>query len=414
MEYSHVRVDAEKLFTEDLAGLFNVDLVQSIIRESKVESFDNIYLAILQGHSFKVVEELTPRVFAICQEVKQKLDFTEDVEFFIDSSPSFNAYALSRIEDDQPHIITLNAGLVDKFNADELRFIVGHEFGHLISRNSELRRTVGFVYPPGTKMSSFLEDKLETWEKLSELTADRFGYLAVGDMSVARSVFFKLSSGLDCAKVEFNGEAYQRAMDEILEYFKTTTGALATTHPVNPIRLKALEHFAGSEIYAAISKGEEPAEDKALAEKMQELAALILNKGLSPLAWQRKRFLASAGLLVANADGRVTEEEMKTVLEALSSATHFPRQLLDEILSEGDVGKVFVEAVSAILEANPSERHSLFFFMLTMAMTDQSLTAEEADFLFQTGENVFGFQRKEVAQMMAEVLQKQFVPNLLG
>lgn len=414
MQYNQVRVGAEKLFTEDLANLFNVELVQSIIREAKVEAFDNVYLALLQGHSFKVARELTPRVHAICREVKETLGFEEEVEFFIDSSPEFNAFALSRIEEDQPHIITLNAGIIDKFNEDELRFIVGHEFGHLISRNSELRRTVGFVYPQGSNMSGFLADKLETWEKLSELTADRFGYLAINDMAVARSVFFKLSSGLDCARVEFNGEAYQRSMDEILEYFKTTSGALATTHPVNPIRLKALQYFAESKICAAVKQGKDMEADPVLIEKMQELTQLILNKGLSPLAWQRKRYYAAAGLLVANVDGRVTDPEMNAVLEALASATHFPRELLEQILAEGDVGRVFSEAVAAILQVNPSERHSLFLYMVGMAMTDQSLTAEEAAFLFRTGEEVFGFQRKEVAQMMAEVLQREFVPQLLG
>ncbi len=414
MQYSQVRVAAEKLFTEDLSNLFNAELVQSIIRESKVEAVDNVYLALLQGHSFKIAPELTPGIHATCLEVQEALGFTEKVEFFIDSSPEFNAYAISRVEEDQPHIITMNSGIIDKFTPEELRFIIGHEFGHLISKNSELRRVMGFVFPPGSNMSSFLSDKLDTWDKLSELTADRFGFIAMPDLAVARSVFFKLSSGLDADKVQFNGDAYQKSMDDILDYFKNSTGALSTTHPVNPIRLKALQLFAESQTMAQVHDSEDMEEDTALTKNMDELTQLILNKGVSPLAWERKRFFVSAGLLVANVDGVVTETEITTVLAAISSATHFPRELLDEIVAQGEITEIFMESVGAILKANPAERHPLFLFMVEMALADQSLGADEADFLFKCGVEVFGFQRKEIAQMIAELLQKHFVPNLLG
>lgn len=414
MQYSQVRVSAEKMFTEDLSNLFNAELVQSIIRESKVESLDNVYHALLQGHSFKVTKELTPGLHSICRDVQKTLGFEESIEFFIESSPTFNAYAISRIEEDQPHLITINSGIIDKFSHDELRFIVGHEIGHLISQNSELRRVIGFVYPPKTEMSLFLSDKLDTWDKLSELTADRFGYIAIPDLAICRSVFFKLSSGLDTDKVEFNGDAYQESMDDILEFFKNSTGALSTTHPVNPIRLKALQHFSESMTYEAVKADKDIKDDEVLTEQMAGLTQLILNKGGSPLSWARNRFYASAGLLVANIDGQETDDEIKMILSALASATHFPRELLDEIVAEGDIMKTFSESLGTVLEANPSERPQLFLYMVEFAMRDRKLAAQEVDLLFKFGVDVFGFQRKEVAQIIAEILQKNFIPDLLG
>lgn len=430
MHYDQVRVPAEKSFTEDLDKMFNADLLRSVIREAKVEESSNGYHTMLKGHSFKITPELTPDIAAICQEVLAKLKFEEDVEFFIESSASFNAGAVSRMEEGQAHLVILHAGLVEKFSDAELRFIIGHEVGHLISKNSELRGVINFIYPPGTQMSSFLMDKIETWEKLSELTADRFGYIACPDLSVCRSVFFKLASGLGGDRVVFSEEAFQASMDEVLDYFKKSGQGLSTSHPINPIRLRALQVYADSKAFSEMNpdanpdanhdanpemnEGQEFIDDSQLNGAMQELTDIILTKGGSELMAHRKAFLASAGLIVAGADGRYDDAEIKRILEALGSTSHFPRQFLDEIVQGGKVGEVFSQSVQAILQMNPGERYQMFQYMVDIAFTDRALDDDELKLMYDVGENMFGMQRKEVAQQIAAALQREFVPNILG
>ncbi len=414
MHYEQIRVKAEKIFSNDISTLFNAEILHDILRDAKVESTANTYLSMLQGHSFKVTRDLAPRIHQITTEVREKLDFQEDIEFFIESAPDLNCAAMFRMDEDQPHVVIINSALVDRFTDEELRFVLGHELGHLVSRNSELRRIINWIYPLGTNMSTILQDKIETWEKLAELSADRFGYIAAPDYEICLQVFFKLSSGLDTDRIAFVPAAYRESMDAILEQFKKNGGAGSSTHPINPVRLKALDHFRNSGLYKLVTAGKDPKQDEDLTTAMEPLMEIILDRGLTPLMHHRKRVIATGGMIIAHADGEIAKEELEKTLSGLAHSTHFPRKLLDEIMSEGEIGEIFAKSVNAVLEANPIERYSMFTFLVDVAVADKKLQKKEVDLLYEIGENIFGFQLKEMAQMIADTLQKEFIPNILG
>ena len=67
-----------------------------------------------------------------------------------------------------------------------------------------------------------------------------------------------------------------------------------------------------------------------------------------------------------------------------------------------------------VIGANPSERVPIFSYLIDVALADRRLRQQEVDLLYQVGEDVFGLARKEAAQLIAEALQKDFVPNLLN
>ena len=47
-----------------------------------------------------------------------------------------------------------------------------------------------------------------------------------------------------------------------------------------------------------------------------------------------------------------------------------------------------------------------------VALADRHIDRREVELLFEVGEGLFGFQRKEIAQILAESLQSEFVPRL--
>jgi uncharacterized tellurite resistance protein B-like protein len=414
MIYERVRVSREKEFSEELRELFNADVIAGVIREGKVEEDENWMLAVMHGHGLKISAALAPRVHAICEQVKAALQFTEPVEFFVHGDPGLNCSAVPRLEESQPHLVIINSGLLERFTDAELRFVLGHELGHLVSRNSELQRIIRFVFPDGDEIPLTIRDKVEIWDKLSEMSADRFGFLAEPDLNVCLAVFFKLSSGLDTASIRFDPQAYLQEMERVLEAFRTEMADSGASHPVNPVRLKALQLFAGSALFAQLRAGGEAQADPALAEAMNDLVQVLLSKGHSPLAAARRRFIAAAGLMVAGVDDSIGPDEMDAILEPLANFTHYPAEYFRHVLEDRDVLRVFHESATDILDANPGERFAMFGYMVSVALADRRIDRQEVEMLFEVGEGLFGFQRKEIAQILAEALQQEFVPRLPG
>ncbi len=412
MKYEIIRVGSEKRFSEELRQIFNADVIEGIIREGKVEGRENWLLAAMHGHGLKITAALAPRVHTICETVKEALQFTDDVDFFVHGDPSLNCSAVPRTEEDQPHMVIINSGLLERFTDAELTFVLGHELGHLISRNSELQRVIRFIFPDNETIPLTIRDKIEIWDKLSEMSADRFGFLAEPDIEVCLAVFFKLSSGLDTASIRFDPTAYQREMERVLEAFRSEMSDVGASHPINPIRLKALQLFAESDLYGAVRTEENPVEDGDLAGGMEDLVNMLLSKGHSPLAAARRRFIAAAGLMVAGVDQEIGPDEMDAILEPLAGFTHYPARYFRHVLETKDVPRVFHESATVILDANPGERFAMFRFMVDVALADRRIETREVEMLFEVGEGLFGFQRKEIAQGLAEALQQDFIPRL--
>jgi hypothetical protein len=413
LDYELLRLDLEKTISEELYKLFRGDVIQRVLREGKVESSQEHLRMMLEGHAFRITERMAPRLFQLCHEVQRALRFEEPVEFFVRSTPELNCAAYSRVEEDQSHIVMINSGLLERFDDDEMRFVIGHELGHLISHNSELTRIVEFVFPEGTEVPLIFQNRLALWEKLAELSADRYGYIASPNLDKCICAFFKLASGLDTVRINFDAAAYLDEMERVVEFFREK-GSVQGSHPVNPLRIKALQIFARSRLYARVAAGEALEPDQEMAAQLDEVQQILLQSGLSPLDEQRKRFLAAGGLIVAGADSELSMDELERILAPLAAVSSFPRKYLESVVASGQVGDVFNESVAAILEANPSERYPMFSYLIDVALADRSIQDPAVELIFELGEQVFGFPRKEVAQMLGNAIQHSFIPRFAG
>ena len=82
-----------------------------------------------------------------------------------------------------------------------------------------------------------------------------------------------------------------------------------------------------------------------------------------------------------------------------------------EEIAKGDVGETFNQAVAGILNINPGMRDSLLQYMIHIVMSDKRIAEEEVGLLYGFGESI-GFSVMEVAQAIAESIQKSYVPSL--
>lgn len=373
-------------------------VVEEVLRMTKVSSSDAYWRSNMEGHCLKVQQELLPDFYSLCHEVKDRLGFDEPVDFYITGDSSVNAFSLAAEDKGEPHIVNVNSGLFDLMTQDELRFVIGHELGHLINKDTALSRLIQFVFPPNTNVPVSLQYKIRLHDQLAELVADRYGYMATNDLNVCVTAFFKMASGLDLTKLNVSIEALIADNTRRLEYFLNDKGVSRASHPVNPIRVQALNLFANSQSEEELQQG------------MDELIAILLKVGDTELDEHLAHFIASAGLIVANVDDTVEEEEINQILDQLAGLKIFPRLFLDEIVS-GDVMGIFNQSVNGILNINPGMREGILQYMIRIVMSDKKFAENEVKMLYGIGESI-GFSQMEVASAIAEAIQQNYVPSL--
>lgn len=391
-------IKLEKQLGQLIYNALQGKVVEEVLRKIKTSSSDAYWRSSMEGHSLKVQKDLLPDFYALCQEVKDKLQFEGKVDFYITGDSSVNAFSVAAEDENEPNIVNVNSALFDLMSQDELRFVIGHELGHLINKDTRLSRLVQFVFPPETAVPVSLMYKIRLHSQLAELVADRYGYMAVGKLGACVTAFFKLASGLDLAKMNVSIDALIADNSRRLEYFLKDKGFSRASHPVNPIRVQALNLFATSRTQKELNQG------------MDELISILLKVGDSELDEYMAAFIVAAGLIVANVDGELNREEYNRIVESLSELKIFPRQFIDEI-AEKDVFKTFNDSVENILRINPGMREEMINYLIYVVMSDKVITEEEVSLLYEIGRNI-GLSDMEVATAIAVAIQKSYIPSL--
>ena len=391
-------IELERQIGEQIYNALQGTVVEEVLKKIRMSGSDTYWRSNMEGHSLKVDKELLPDFYRLCHEVKAKLNFEEDVDFYITGDSTVNAFSVAAEEEGEPHIVNINSALFDLMTTDELKFVIGHELGHLINKDTALARLIRFVFPPEANVPVSLQYKIRLHDQLAELVADRYGYIATENLDVCVTAFFKLASGLDLAKMNVSIEALIADNNRRLEYFLKDKGVSRASHPVNPIRVQALNLFATSESEEELKAG------------MDELISILLKVGTSELDEYTARFIASAGLIVANIDEGINEDEINRVIESLSSMKMFPRQFLDEI-AQGNVGQIFADSVENILRINPGMREGMLKYLINIVLSDKLIAKEEVDLLYHFGEQI-GLSDMEVASAIGEAIQMNYVPSL--
>lgn len=391
-------IPLERTLSEQIYNSLQGNVVEEVLKLAKANSGPNYWKNTLEGHSFKVDEKLLGRLYTLFYEVKEKLGFKDNVDFYITADSSINAFAVPAQEEGDPHIINVNSALIQLMTDDELRFVIGHELGHLINKDSNLLKLIYFIFPPETEPPIALQYKIRLWNQLSELVADRYGYMAVSDIGVCVSAFFKMSSGLDFGKMDMKIDAFIEENIKRLEYFMKDKGVNTASHPINPIRVQALNLFCTC------------TSDKELEEEMEKLIDILMKIRSTEIDYYVAMFIATSGLIVASCDEEINEEEMETILQNLSAFQMFPKIYLDRISKE-NVGDLFSESVQKIMEDDPGQREGMFKYVISIIMADKEFKPKEVEFMYQIGENVFGYTPKEISLHFAELIQSSYIPS---
>ena len=375
------------------------DVVRFVLKNAQGGTDDDYWRSRMEGHCMKADKNLLGNFYTLCHEVQERLNFQEKVDYYVTGDSSINAFSIAAEDSEHPHIVNVNSELFNLMSEDELKFVIGHELGHLINQDTALRRLIHFVYPPqSTQVPITLQYKIHLHDNLAELVADRYGYIACGNLEACVTAFFKMASGLDLEKMQVSIDDLLSDNSKHLDYFLKGGGMSHYDHPVNPIRVQAINLFASARNQIELDNG------------MEELIQILLKVGNNPLDEPMSVFVATAGIIAANVDGNVTKEEYEQIIRTLSGSNIFPKSFLESVLKE-DVDALFEKSVSTILSINPGLKPSLLEYMIGIILSDREIGEKEVNFIYGIGKSL-GLSVKEISVLFAGMVQRNFNPSL--
>lgn len=220
------------------------------------------------GNAVRVSERQFSKLHGIWRETCVQFDAERVPELYVARPRGLNAGAIGW---DDPFVV-LNSGALELLDEDELRFVMAHELGHVLSGHA-LYRTMMIVIlrfllprllfvPAAWMLVQGVALALYEWSRKSELSCDRAGLLAVQDLALAQRVHMKMAGGshLDQMSVEaFQAQAAEYETggdlrDNILKLMMLSW----STHPFPVLRLAELTRWAEGGEYRRILDGHYP------------------------------------------------------------------------------------------------------------------------------------------------------------
>jgi Zn-dependent protease with chaperone function len=218
----------------------------------------------------RVSERQFPQINDMVRDGAYVLDLPQIPEVFVTQNPIVNAMALGA---DQPFIV-INTGLVDLLDAEELRSVVGHELGHVLSGHAVYRTMLFHLINLAARIAwvplGYIGLRgiiwgLEEWYRKSELSCDRAGLLASQDPAAAKRVLMKLAGGARLS--ELNSDAFMEqahdydAVPDVRDGLLKLLQLQGNSHPFAVTRFAELSRWIDSGEYDRILAGDYPRRD---------------------------------------------------------------------------------------------------------------------------------------------------------
>ena len=197
--------------------------------------------------AYPVTSETEPELADLEKSCARRLQ-SGPFKSYIAPGNTLNAYTFGLVE---PQVVVVYAGVFKVMDADELRFIIGHELGHVGLGHTWLNSLVGGMagIPSPYLAAIVLYFSFRWWNRACEYSADRAGLLACGKPEKAASALIKLAGGSAAASsVQGQQQALARIEEED-DHLENNLGELLSTHPMIVRRLEALREYAASPEY---------------------------------------------------------------------------------------------------------------------------------------------------------------------
>lgn len=208
--------------------------------------------------AIRVGEKQYPVINRLRLECAETLDLPTVPVVYVARDAAVNAFAIGI---DQPFIV-LTTDLVESLDTEALRFVIGHEMGHILSGHAVLRTllirlinlqaSMSFI-PLGALGMRAVIAALREWFRKAELTCDRAGLLCSQDPRAALRCHVYLAGGTDLSQIDIpsflaQADEYEK-IEDVRDSIHKLRNVEVLTHPLAVVRAAQLQRWAATEEY---------------------------------------------------------------------------------------------------------------------------------------------------------------------
>ena len=376
MKIDELRAEGDRDLFERL--LKDRDVARAIEQVDKL-SKDGGARRQLLGTAMRLTPAMAPDVDEIMQSCRQTLGIEAPVETYVYASPVYNAAAV------RPErgllLVLISSSLLEAFEPDELKFVVGHELGHHSFEHHRI--PVGALLGGAVQVGAGLALQLFAWQRYAEISSDRAGLICAGHLEPAARALFKLASGLRGGRIRIDIEQFLRQAHDLREEALRTTSAAEparsdwfATHPFSPLRVRAVELAASSVLIKPDGIGRDNLESQ-----IQELMALMDPSYLvehSEAAEAMRRLLLAGAILIASVSGTSNADAIRELVRMLG-----PDSLPTEI-KPAAMRNDLARRIARVNDVVPALRRAqIVRDLCVIARADQRMDTAEQDILYE-------------------------------
>jgi Zn-dependent protease with chaperone function len=234
---------------DELVHLFSEHLQERSMRVDNLAS------------NLRISPRQLPGLHAICIECCERLGVEQDIEFFL--GHGFNAWT-SGVE--RPYVVIGHELLAAANTPDFIRFIIGHELGHVLSEHVHYHQVARWATTAASSLPMVggllkrgLDIALFDWYRAAEFTADRAGFLACQNFDSASRllmIFAGFPAGLvhqfDLSECVHQEAAFRQESQLAVSKFIRFRSEVFMGHPWPIVRVAELSQWSDSDEYGRL------------------------------------------------------------------------------------------------------------------------------------------------------------------
>jgi Zn-dependent protease with chaperone function len=253
------------------AALQSIPMLDVVVRKLIEFGYERAYRQQFLAASVRLGDDQLPQVWADWNAVCARLDLPERYDIYLTQFPVTNAAAIGA---GKPMVV-INSRCIDLLDELELRTVLGHEAGHILSAHVLYRTALlillqlsGAARLPMIAGLPLLAVKLALleWYRAAELSSDRAATLVNRDPLVTCRTMMVLAGGVSARKLDL--DAFIRQANDYEEWssgwdkLNRLRAQLSLTHSYPVRRVKEITAWVQSGEYDRIVAGEYPTRDQ--------------------------------------------------------------------------------------------------------------------------------------------------------